>query len=84
MDQARSEFAPGFVAIRDDIITGVGPQRDCPEEAGRVIDAAGKIALPGFVNAHTHAIHILMRGGLLPASRRRAAGTTAGLVNFMM
>lgn len=64
MDEVRSEFAPGYVAIGDDVIVGVGPQEDCPSEADRVIEARGKIALPGFVNAHTHAIHILMRGGL--------------------
>lgn len=64
MDEARSEFAPGYVAIRDDVIVGVGPLRECPSEADHVIDAAGKVVLPGFVNAHTHAIHILMRGGL--------------------
>ena len=64
MDEARSEFVPGYVAIRDDVIVGVGPLRECPPEADQVIDAAGKVLLPGFVNAHTHAIHILMRGGL--------------------
>ena len=64
MDEARNEFLPGYVAIRDDVIVGVGPQQACPSGADRVIDAAGKVALPGFVNAHTHAIHILMRGGL--------------------
>jgi len=64
MDQARSEFSPGYVAISGDVIAGVGPMQDCPAGAGQVIDAVGQVALPGLVNAHTHAIHILMRGGL--------------------
>jgi atrazine chlorohydrolase/5-methylthioadenosine/S-adenosylhomocysteine deaminase/melamine deaminase len=64
MDEVRSEFTHGYVAIRDDVIMSVGPQQECPSGADRVIDAEGKIALPGLVNAHTHAIHILMRGGL--------------------
>ena len=64
MDEGRSEFPLGYVAISDDVIAGVGPMQDCPAEARQVIDATGKVALPGLVNAHTHAIHILMRGGL--------------------
>jgi atrazine chlorohydrolase/5-methylthioadenosine/S-adenosylhomocysteine deaminase/melamine deaminase len=65
MDAGRRVLAPGYVAVDGDTIVGVGPQAECPyERAGRVIDAAGKAVLPGFVNAHTHAIHILMRGGL--------------------
>jgi atrazine chlorohydrolase/5-methylthioadenosine/S-adenosylhomocysteine deaminase/melamine deaminase len=65
MDGARQEFAPGYVAAAGDRIIAVGPQSECPyQTAERVVDAAGKAVLPGFVNAHTHAIHILMRGGL--------------------
>jgi cytosine/adenosine deaminase-related metal-dependent hydrolase len=64
MDEGRREFAPGYVAVSGDTIVGVGPQRHAPPDADQVIDAAGQVALPGLVNAHTHAIHILMRGGL--------------------
>jgi atrazine chlorohydrolase/5-methylthioadenosine/S-adenosylhomocysteine deaminase/melamine deaminase len=65
MDADRRVLSPGYVAVGEDRIIGVGPQAECPyDRAGRVIDAAGKAVLPGFVNAHTHAIHILMRGGL--------------------
>jgi cytosine/adenosine deaminase-related metal-dependent hydrolase len=65
MDPTRRELSPGYVAVHDDRITDVGPMRACPyAEADRTIDASGKAVLPGFVNAHTHAIHILMRGGL--------------------
>jgi cytosine/adenosine deaminase-related metal-dependent hydrolase len=65
MDADRRVLPHGYVAVADDRIVGVGPQAECPyDRAERVIDAAGKALLPGFVNAHTHAIHILMRGGL--------------------
>ena len=65
MDGDRRVLAPGYVAVDGDTIIGVGPMAECRyERAERVIDAAGKAVLPGFVNAHTHAIHILMRGGL--------------------
>jgi cytosine/adenosine deaminase-related metal-dependent hydrolase len=65
MNEERGEFSPGFVAILDDRIIAVGPQADCPyDDADRVVDASEMAVLPGFVNAHTHAIHILMRGGL--------------------
>src|SRR5215831_1246176 len=64
MDGNRREFMPGYIAVRDDTIVGVGPSSESPDKAERVVDASGQAALPGFINAHTHAIHILMRGGL--------------------
>src|SRR6266516_2990744 len=65
VDADRRVLSPGYLAVADDRIIGVGPDADCPHDrAERVIDATGKALLPGFVNAHTHAIHILMRGGL--------------------
>ena len=48
------------VAVRDGKITAVGPR---PQEAfDREIDCAGKVLMPGFVNAHTHLPMTLMRG----------------------
>lgn len=39
------------VALRDGLIVAVG---DCPGDARDVIDAAGNIVTPGFVDLHTH------------------------------
>ncbi|VVC01882.1 5'-deoxyadenosine deaminase [uncultured archaeon] len=36
--------------------------RSIASSAGEKIDASGKIALPGFINTHTHAAMSLMRG----------------------
>src|SRR3954470_23047853 len=41
------------VAVRNDTIVRIAPRIDAP--AGRVIDAAGKIVAPGFIDIHTHA-----------------------------
>ena len=40
------------VAIRDGVIVAVGPDLD--GEAAEIIDAAGQIVTPGFVDIHTH------------------------------
>src|SRR6185437_8012296 len=40
------------VAIRGRTIAAIGPLRDA--EARTVLDAAGKIVCPGFVDAHVH------------------------------
>ncbi|HDQ07932.1 MAG TPA: amidohydrolase [Methanoculleus sp.] len=42
--------------------TGTDISRDYRTEADRIIDAHGKIALPGLVNTHTHAAMTLLRG----------------------
>jgi cytosine/adenosine deaminase-related metal-dependent hydrolase len=65
MDPRRSVHSPGYLAIDGDRIVGVGPQAECPyDSADRIVDAAGGAVLPGFVNAHTHSLDLLLRGGL--------------------
>src|SRR5439155_18270957 len=46
----------GGVAIRDGAIEWVGPTDQLLDKTAPEFDAAGKIVLPGFVDAHTHAI----------------------------
>lgn len=48
------------IYLRDGLIEKVAPQIN--EEADRIIDASGKIALPSFINGHTHAAMTIFRG----------------------
>ena len=54
----------GAVALRGDRIVAVGPAHDLAAryEALRTIDAAGRIVMPGLVDAHAHAGHGLTKG----------------------
>jgi len=60
MDPKRRVFERGSVAIDGDKIVAVG--KDVKEKADVVIDAKGKVVLPGLINAHTHLSMTLLRG----------------------
>jgi imidazolonepropionase len=45
----------GFVVVRGDRIHAVGAGRPDDAGAGPVIDAGGRVVMPGFVDCHTHA-----------------------------
>jgi imidazolonepropionase len=46
----------GAVAIRNGLITWVGPTDQLPDKSAPEFDASGKVVLPGFVDSHTHAV----------------------------
>lgn len=50
-----------YVAIKDKLIDYVG-ERPPEGDYGRVYNGAGKLLMPGFVNAHSHAAMTLLRG----------------------
>ena len=61
MDDDFSTLKDGFVAVEGTRITYVGTT--LPEGSfDEVIDCAGKVMMPGFVNTHTHIPMTLMRG----------------------
>jgi 5-methylthioadenosine/S-adenosylhomocysteine deaminase len=60
MDGQAEVIDPGCVAIEGEDIIAVGPEPKGPWDT--VIEASGTAALPGFVNAHTHAAMTLVRG----------------------
>jgi len=60
MDAKRRIFERGSVAIDGNKITAVG--KDVKEKADVVIDAKGKVVLPGLINDHTHLAMVLLRG----------------------
>jgi len=61
MDESRREIADGAVFIRDNVVEAVGRSADLPSEADRVIEADGKLVLPGLVNTHHHLYQTLTR-----------------------
>jgi len=68
-------ISDGGMLIRDGIIEVVGPSAEIANNAGdaEVIDARGKVVLPGFVDAHTH---LIFAGNRLDDFERRARGDT--------
>ncbi len=65
MDGQRRLYESGFVAIRGERIVEVGDAATLQArryQARQVIDARGKVVLPGLINAHTHIPMVLFRG----------------------
>src|SRR5215472_1474767 len=66
MDAERHVLRSGFIAVRGDQIVAIGqnPAVAFPKgiSAKQIIDAKGKLVLPGFINGHTHMPMTLMRG----------------------
>jgi 5-methylthioadenosine/S-adenosylhomocysteine deaminase len=63
VDDARSVFEPGAVAIEGDRISAVGPAGELADiSAMRTIDCAGKAVIPGFVDCHNHLFQFITRG----------------------
>lgn len=60
MDDRHSLVAGGSVLVEDGRIAALGPGLTPPAGA-RVIEAAGRLVLPGFVNTHHHLYQILTR-----------------------
>ncbi len=67
MDEERREIRDGAVLIEDNVIEAIGPSRDIPLRADRIIDIKGKMVLPGLVNTHHHLYQTLTR--CLPAAQ---------------
>lgn len=67
MDEKRREIRGGSILIEGNRIVAVGPTSEVPQEADRVIDARGKMILPGLVNTHHHLYQTLTR--CLPATQ---------------
>jgi 5-methylthioadenosine/S-adenosylhomocysteine deaminase len=61
MDERFTLYATGVVAVQGDSIAAVGP--DASGWSGTdVVDCAGRVVMPGLVNAHTHVAMSLLRG----------------------
>jgi len=64
MDPARTVLPDGAVAFDDEGIRAVGPSAEVRAQFpdGDVVDCAGRLVLPGFVNTHTHLFQTLLKG----------------------
>ncbi|NLX69894.1 MAG: amidohydrolase [Clostridiales bacterium] len=64
MDSSHTGYNYGCIAVDGDVIVYIGEEEDMPRDfdAGKVIDGKGMLALPGFINAHTHSAMSIFRG----------------------
>jgi 5-methylthioadenosine/S-adenosylhomocysteine deaminase len=64
MDSTRQVIENGVIAVRDGKIVYVGKGNDLPPNARpkKLIDARGKVIIPGLINTHTHVPMGLFRG----------------------
>jgi imidazolonepropionase len=65
----------GGMLIRDGKVEIAGPSDEIEKQAGdaQIVDAKGRVVLPGFVDAHTH---LVFAGNRLDDFERRARGET--------
>ena len=63
----------GAMIIRDGLVAWTGKTDSMPRSEGEVIDASGKVVMPGFVDAHTH---VVFAGDRLDEFEIRCRGAT--------
>ena len=61
LDQSDTIIRNGFIGINGEKFDYIG-ESEPTEKYSRVIDGAGKVAMPGLINAHTHTAMTLLRG----------------------
>lgn len=62
VDDERRVFTDGWIAFDEGRIVGVGSMTDCPFLGREIIDARGRMILPGMANAHNHLVQNAFRG----------------------
>ena len=61
-DDAMTVIENGAVAVRNDRIVAVGPAAAVSLDGAELVEAAGRILMPGLINMHCHAGDSLFRG----------------------
>ncbi|MDO8643548.1 MAG: imidazolonepropionase [bacterium] len=68
------ELKEAFLLVEEDKISDFGPMKSAPSSKEcNVVDCAGRLVLPGFVDSHTH---VLYAGNRAEEFEMRAAGKT--------
>lgn len=67
MNDEQQVIPDGGLLVRNNVIAQVGPSATLPQSADEIIDARGKIVLPGLVNTHHHLYQTLTRA--VPAAQ---------------
>jgi 5-methylthioadenosine/S-adenosylhomocysteine deaminase len=65
LDHAQpGQITQGYIAVKDEKIMALGSMNDLSPgwKADKIIDAGGRLVMPGLVNSHTHAPMTLFRG----------------------
>jgi 5-methylthioadenosine/S-adenosylhomocysteine deaminase len=64
MDNAARVIENGAVAIRGERIVAIGSSAEIARKytSSRIINATGKVVMPGLINTHTHVPMVLFRG----------------------
>jgi imidazolonepropionase len=63
----------GAMRIHDGVIEWVGARRDADTSGAEILDAGGRVVMPGFVDAHTHPV---FAGNRADEFEMRAEGAT--------
>ncbi|MDQ3170006.1 MAG: amidohydrolase family protein [Acidobacteriota bacterium] len=74
LDGTGNPWRKADLGIRDGRIAAVGKLDDAP--ATRIVDAAGRLVTPGFIDVHSHAAESLTRDALRDARALLAQGVT--------
>lgn len=86
-DKKKTIYALGAVFIDGKKIKDVGPSKEIEArypKPGRVIDAAGKVVIPGLISLHTHAGWTCFRGMVEDRTLYDAAVGTYNPMNALM
>ncbi len=67
MDDERRQIPDGGLYAENGVITQIGPTAGLPPAADTVIDARGRIVIPGLINTHHHLYQSLTRA--VPAAQ---------------
>lgn len=64
MDASHRIWENGAIAVKDGAIIGIGGSEEFAKKfsASQIIDATGKLVLPGLINTHTHSPMTIFRG----------------------